>query len=78
MSDRSFFLSHDGAIDELIALLLLARRDDVSLTGTSLTSADCLTEQAMEAQHQLLAMAGRSDITASLSSARAVNPFTWK
>lgn len=78
MSDRSFFLSHDGAIDELIALLLLARRDDVSLTGTSLTSADCLTEQAMEAQHQLLAMAGRPDITASLSSARAVNPFPWK
>lgn len=78
MSGNRFFLSHDGAIDELIALLLLARRDDVNLVGTSLTSADCLTEQAMEAQHQLLAMAGRLDIPASLSAARAVNPFPWK
>jgi purine nucleosidase len=78
MSGNRFFLSHDGAIDELIALLLLARRPDVDLIGTSLTSADCLTEQAMEAQHLLLALAGRPDIPASLSSARAVNPFPWK
>lgn len=78
MSSRSFFLSHDGAVDELIALLLLARRGDVQLVGTSLTSADCLTEQAMEAQHRLLAMAGRPDLPASLSAARAVNPFPWK
>jgi purine nucleosidase len=78
MSGNSFFLSHDGAIDELVALLLLARRDEVNLIGTSLTSADCLAEQAMEAQHRLLAMAGRPDIPASLSSARAVNPFPWK
>ncbi|MDA0204107.1 MAG: nucleoside hydrolase [Acidobacteria bacterium] len=78
MSGNRFFLSHDGAIDELIALLLLARRPDVDLIGTSLTSADCLTEQAMEAQHRLLGLAGRPDIPASLSSARAVNPFPWK
>lgn len=78
MSGHRFFLSHDGAIDELIALLLLARRADVDLAGTSLTSADCLTEQAMEAQHRLLALAGRPDIPASLSAARAVNPFPWK
>jgi len=78
MSQPSFFLSHDGAIDELIALLLLARRPDVDLVGTSLTSADCLTEQGMEAQHRLLALAGQPDIPASLSAARAVNPFPWK
>jgi len=78
MSGKPFFLSHDGAIDELITLLLLARRADIELVGTSLTSADCLTEQAMEAQHRLLALAGRPDIPASLSSARAVNPFPWK
>lgn len=78
MSGQRFFLSHDGAIDELIALLLLARRADIDLVGTSLTSADCLTEQAMEAQHRLLALAGRPDISASLSAARAVNPFPWK
>ena len=78
MSDNRFFLSHDGAIDELIALLLLARRADVDLIGTSLTNADCLSEQAMEAQHRLLALASRPDIPASLSSARAVNPFPWK
>lgn len=78
MSGKPFFLSHDGAIDELIALLLLARRADVDLVGTSLTSADCLTEQAMEAQHRLLDLAGRPDIPASLSSARPVNPFPWK
>lgn len=78
MSGHPFFLSHDGAIDELIALLLLARRPDVDLIGTSLTSADCLTEQAMEAQHRLLALAGCPNIPASLSSARALNPFPWK
>jgi purine nucleosidase len=32
----------------------------------------------MEAQHRLLALAGRPDIPASLSSARGVNPFPWK
>lgn len=78
MTQSAFFLCHDGAIDELIALLLLARRPDVNLIGTSLTSADCLTEQAMEAQHRLLALAGQPDLPASLSAARAVNPFPWK
>lgn len=78
MRPESFFLSHDGAVDELIALLLLARRPDVDLVGTSLTSADCLTEQGMEAQHRLLALAEQPDIPASLSAARAVNPFPWK
>lgn len=78
MRPESFFLSHDGATDELIALLLLARRTDVDLVGTSVTNADCLTEQVMEAQHRLLALAAQSDIPASLSSARAVNPFPWK
>jgi purine nucleosidase len=32
----------------------------------------------MEAQHRLLALAGCPNIPASLSSARAVNPFPWK
>jgi purine nucleosidase len=78
MTEESFFLSHDGAVDELIALLLLARRNDVHLVGTSLISADCLTEQGMEAQHRLLTLAGQAELPASLSAARAVNPFPWK
>lgn len=71
------FLSHDGAIDELIGLLLLAVDPGVDLVGVAAVNGDCLVEPTMRLQSKLLVRAGRRDLPASLSRARGFNPFPW-
>jgi len=72
------FVSHDGAIDELVALALLAVSTDVKLRGVSLVHGDCLAEPTWALQRRLLDRLGRPDLRASLSNARGWNPFPWE
>ena len=74
---RRIFLSHDGAIDELIGLLPLATDPGVDLVGVSAVNGDCLVEPTMRLQRKLLVLAGRPDVPVSLSRARGFNPFPW-
>jgi purine nucleosidase len=75
---KRIFFSHDGAIDDLIALALVAMAPGVELAGVSLVNGDCLAEQTLIAQAKLLKLAGREDIAYSLSGARAFNAFPWE
>lgn len=75
---QPLFVSHDGAIDELVALALLAVSPDVELRGVSLVHADCLAEPTWILQRRLLDRLGRSDVRSSLSNARGWNPFPWE
>jgi purine nucleosidase len=76
--DKPVFLSHDGAVDDLIALALVGSAPGVDLVGVSLANGDCLAEPAMVAQARLLKLLGREDVRCSLSSARAFNAFPWE
>jgi purine nucleosidase len=76
--DKLIFVSHDGAVDDLIALALAARAPGFDLLGVSLVNGDCLAEPTMTAQAKLLKLIGRGDVPCSLSSARAFNAFPWE
>lgn len=75
---RSLFISHDGAIDELVALAAVAVCEDVELRGISLVHGDCLAEPTWAAQQRILRLLGREDVRCSLSDARGWNPFPWE
>ena len=68
-------MSHDGAVDDLIALALVAVSREVDLCGVSLVDGDCLAEPTLAAQAKLLRLAGREDLTCSLSASQPVNAF---
>ena len=72
------FVSHDGAIDELVALALLASAPEIRLRGVSLIHADCLAEPAWSAQAKILRLLGRDAGPCSLSDARPWNQFPWE
>lgn len=74
----NLFVSHDGAVDDFIALALTAVSPEVDLIGVQLVEGDCLAEPALRAQRKLLEMLGRGDVPQSLSRCRALNPFPWE
>ena len=75
---KHVFLSHDGAVDDLMALALLAADPGADLAGVSLVNGDCLVEPTLLAQAKLLKLLGREDVRWSLSRARAFNAFPWE
>ncbi len=75
---KRIFFSHDGAVDDLIALALVAVAPEVDLAGIALVNGDCLAEPTMAAQAKLLGLIGREDVACSLSTARAFNAFPWE
>ena len=75
---KRIFLSHDGAVDDLVALALVTASPGVELLGVSAINGDCLAEPALEAQARLLALMGRREIPWSLSKARGFNAFPWE
>ena len=77
-NNKRILMSHDGAVDDLIALALVAVSPDIDLCGVSLVDGDCLAEPALAAQAKLLQLIGREDVAWSLSSARAFNAFPWE
>ena len=72
------FLSHDGAIDEFLAMAVLAIDRSVELAGVSIVNGDCLAESAMRVQWKLLQLLGLEGHPVSLSNTRGFNPFPWE
>jgi purine nucleosidase len=68
-------LDHDGAVDDLMTLLLVATLEHVDLRAVVVTEADCFAQPAVSASHSILRLAGRRDVPVGLSTARPVNPF---
>ncbi|MEZ5364854.1 MAG: nucleoside hydrolase [Bryobacterales bacterium] len=75
---KRIFMSHDGAVDDLIALALAATAPNVDFLGVSLVNGDCLIEPTLAAQAKLFALLGLGDVEWSLSQARAFNAFPWE
>lgn len=69
---------HDGAIDEYMALVLLATMDTVELAGTVIINADCVDGPAMDTNWKLQGFLGLEAMPVGLSNATGWNPFPWE
>ncbi|MEU8384714.1 nucleoside hydrolase [Streptosporangium sp. NPDC048865] len=76
---RHVLFDHDGAPDDLLALLLLTHYENVDLRGVAVTPADCLPEPALSATRKILALVGR-DVPTALGVLPGRNPFplAWR
>src|SRR5919108_5951771 len=75
MAKRPVLMSHDGGVDDFLALVLLLTFPEVEVLGISVTPADCYIEPAVNATRKILDLMGRSDIPVAESTVRGLNPF---
>lgn len=78
MANRNVVIIQDGAIDELVSVLLAAAMPDVSIKAVEIINADCLALPTYQATVRLLQMIGRGDVPVTISPARGWNPFPWE
>lgn len=72
------FVLQDGAVDELMSVVLVTRMPEVELLGVGIANADCLGEPTVRTTRKLLHWLGRDDVPVGLSAARGVNAFPWE
>lgn len=75
MHQCSILHSHDGGIDDFLALLLLTTMEQVQLIGTVVTPADCYLEPALSVTQKLLHWRGFHQIPVIASNLQGINPF---
>ncbi|MET9343304.1 nucleoside hydrolase [Nonomuraea sp. NPDC003804] len=77
---RPVLFDHDGALDDLLSLLLLTQYDTVDLRGIAVTPADCLPVPAMSATRKILELAGLPQVPTALGELTGRNPFplAWR
>ena len=77
---KRVLLDHDGAVDDLVALALLAVRIDiVDIIGCVVTDADCFIEEGFQVSGKLLSML-KSNAPVGRSSLQGKHPFpdAWR
>ncbi|WP_182882142.1 nucleoside hydrolase [Microbispora sp. H10949] len=76
---RRVLFDHDGAPDDLLALLLLTQYDNVDLRGIAVTPADCLPAPALSATRKILDLTGE-DVPTAVGVLPGRNPFplAWR
>ena len=81
MTDKKkLFIEHDGAIDDLLAQLLVLCMPGFRLAGINVTPADCYIIPALDATHKILQLFGQTHVPVGRSYARAVHEFpaAWR
>lgn len=73
-STEPLIFSHDGGVDDYLALILLCRMPRIRLLGVIVTQADCYIVPAVSASRKILDLAGCPTPVAT-STARGVNAF---
>ncbi len=68
-------MDHDGAIDDLLATMLLMTMIEVETIGIVVTPADCYPKAAVSVTRKLLDFMAKSDIPVAESTVRGINPF---
>ena len=68
-------MDHDGAIDDLLATMLLMTMTEVETIGIVVTPADCYPKAAVSVTRKLLDFMGKWDIPVAESTVRGINPF---
>lgn len=72
------FMLQDGAVDELMSVVLAARMDTIDLMGIGVCNADCLGGPTVDTTRKLLGWLGKESIPVGVSSSRGINPFPWE
>jgi len=72
------FILQDGAVDELMSVVLATRMSEVDVLGVGIANADCLGEPTVRTTRKLLHWLGRDDVPVGLSASRGVNAFPWE
>ncbi|HPR30747.1 MAG TPA: nucleoside hydrolase [Prolixibacteraceae bacterium] len=75
---KPVFLDQDGSIDDLVSLIFLMTLSSCRLTGTTLTAANCIPEQAVDSILRIFTLFCRHDLEVALSQAQPVHPFPDK
>jgi len=77
---RKLILEHDGAIDDLLAQLLVLTMPEYELTGINVTPADCYIRPALESTVKILQAFGKSSVAVGRSDATAIHEFppAWR
>ncbi|MGK7942815.1 MAG: nucleoside hydrolase [Crocosphaera sp.] len=68
-------LDHDGAIDDILATLLLMTMPNLEVLGSVVTPADCYIKAALNVTRKLLDLMECHHIPVSESTVRGINPF---
>ncbi|WP_035798198.1 nucleoside hydrolase [Crocosphaera chwakensis] len=68
-------LDHDGAIDDILATLLLMTMPDIEVLGIIVTPADCYINAALNVTRKLLDLMGYYHVQVAESTVRGINPF---
>ncbi len=68
----------DGAVDELMSVVLATRMASIDLLGIGVANADCLGEPTVRTTRKILHWLDRDDVLVGLSSSRGVNAFPWE
>ena len=68
-------LDHDGAIDDILATLLLMTMPNLEVLGIIVTPADCYIKAALNVTRKLLDLMAYHHIPVAESTVRGINPF---
>ncbi|MDJ0731736.1 MAG: nucleoside hydrolase [Crocosphaera sp.] len=66
---------HDGAIDDILATLLLMTMPNIEVLGIIVTPADCYINAALNVTRKLLDLMGCHHIPVAESTVRGIHPF---
>jgi purine nucleosidase len=75
MTKKLVLMDHDGAIDDLLATMLLMTMTQIETIGIAITPADCYPQAAVSVTRKLLDFMGKSEIPVAESTVRGINPF---
>ncbi len=68
---------HDGAVDELMALVLAQSMPDWNIEYVGVINGDCIAYTSVQVSYKLLQVCGVNQENIYLSDARALNAFPW-
>jgi len=74
---RKVFYDHDGNNDDIISLQLVASMPHIELLGVSVTPADCLLDDGIEATLRVLSVYGKTNIPVAKGKIYGSNPFPY-
>jgi len=74
---RKVYYDHDGNNDDILSLQLVLSMKNIELLGVSVTPADCLIEDGIEATLKFLSLYGKTDIPVARGKIAGSNPFPY-
>jgi purine nucleosidase len=77
MKKQPLIILQDGAVDELMSVVLAATIPGITIAGIGVVNADCLATPTMQVTCKILDLLGLQNIPVTKSVARGVNPFPW-